>query len=111
MVVEAIKFGESSLKLYQLVAYVVLANHVHALWIPYVPLSKITHTIKSYTGLKANQMLGRKEKRFWQDESFDHWVRSDATLSKILSVRVSWRELGIGRGQVPLVERRESFLN
>jgi len=103
MVVEALKFGESSLKLYQLVAYVVMANHVHALWIPNAPLSKITHAIKSFTALKANQILGRKGKRFWQDESFDHWVRSEAELRRIV------RYIEYNPVRAGLVERVENW--
>ena len=84
MVIEAIEFGESRLKLYQLVAYVLMANHVHALWIPHAPLSRITHAIKSFTALEANQILGRRGKPFWQHESFDHWVRSETELRRIV---------------------------
>ena len=103
MVVEAIKFGENSLKLYLLVAYVVMANHVHALWIPHAPLSKITHTIKSFTALKANQMLDREGKRFWQDESFDHWVRSETELRRIV------RYIEYNPVRAGLVERVENW--
>jgi putative DNA methylase len=46
------------------------------------PLSKIMHSLKSYTANQANDVLGRKG-RFWQRESYDHWVRNDAELARI----------------------------
>ena len=47
------------------------------------PLSKITHQIKGATAYRANRILSRIHQRFWQDESFDHWVRNAAEGEKI----------------------------
>jgi len=33
--------------------------------------------VKSASARTANATLGRTGKPFWQDESYDHWVRSD----------------------------------
>ena len=38
------------------------------------PLSRIMHSLKSYVANQANTHLNR-EGRFWQRESYDHWVR------------------------------------
>jgi hypothetical protein len=57
-------------------AYVLMANHVHILWTPMIPLEKITHQIKGATTHQANLILSRAGNRFWQDESFDHWIRN-----------------------------------
>lgn len=46
------------------------------------PLSKIMHSLKSYTANEANKELSR-DGRFWQRESYDHWVRDDAELARI----------------------------
>lgn len=46
------------------------------------PLSKIMHSLKSYTANEANIVLSR-DGRFWQRESYDHWVRDDAELARI----------------------------
>ena len=46
------------------------------------PLSTIMHSIKSYTALQANRVLGRSG-QFWQHESYDHWVRDDEELHRI----------------------------
>ena len=63
---------------YELPAYVVMDDHVHALLAPLVPyeLQSILHSWKSFT---ARQMQ-REHKRFgrvWQDEYFDRIVRDD----------------------------------
>ena len=70
-------------KLFELRAYALLANHVHILVRPIAPLEKITHQIKGSTAYRANRILGRTGERFWQDESFDHWVRNSAEGEKI----------------------------
>jgi putative DNA methylase len=64
-------------------AYVVMPNHVHVLLDPLVPLRRITNGIKGASARNANQILGRTGSAFWQDESFDHWIRSDAQLEKV----------------------------
>ena len=46
------------------------------------PLSKIMHSLKSYTANEANKVLGRQG-RFWQRESYDHWVRNEIELARI----------------------------
>lgn len=81
--VETLRFCERELRLYALHAYVVMANHVHVLFSPQAPLSRITRTIKAFSARKANDILGRKGQSFWQDESFDHWVRDEASFLRI----------------------------
>ncbi len=89
---------------YHLLAYCVMPNHVHVLFQPidvvcneenYValdevecpdgqsPLARIMHSLKSYTANEANRILGRSG-RFWQPESYDHWVRDDDELERII---------------------------
>jgi len=64
-------------------AYVVMPNHVHMLIEPRVPLRRITNGIKGASAREANRILGRIGKAFWQDESFDHWIRSEAQFEKV----------------------------
>ena len=64
MVVDALRFGQDELKLYELIAYVVMANHVHVLIRPFVALARITKTIKGFTARKGNQALGRTGQPF-----------------------------------------------
>ena len=70
-------------KLFRLRAYVLMANHVHSLVSPLAPLSKITQQVKGATAYRANLILSRTHQRFWQDESFDRWVRNPAEGDKI----------------------------
>jgi putative DNA methylase len=46
------------------------------------PLSTIMHSLKSYTANEANKVLERSG-RFWQRESYDHWVRDEPELVRI----------------------------
>ena len=56
--------------------FVVMPNHVHVLLTPRVPLEKITRVLKGYSAREANRILERVGRRFWQTESYDHWIRS-----------------------------------
>ena len=42
------------------------------------------HNLKSYTAHRANEILGRSG-AFWQRESYDHWVRDDDELERIVN--------------------------
>ncbi len=74
-VIAALKKGEME-RMFQLHAYVVMANHVHVLLEPKLPIARITRMIKGSTAREANRILGRTGMRFWQEESFDHWIRN-----------------------------------
>jgi putative transposase len=50
----------------------------------YVSLARITQSLKGYTAREANRRLGRTGQPFWQDESYDHWVRSEAELVRVV---------------------------
>jgi len=76
-VVESLVAGESLHAHYSLHAYVVMPNHVHLLIEPRVELRRITQGIKGTTARRANQILARVGQTFWQDESFDRWVRNE----------------------------------
>jgi hypothetical protein len=67
---------------YQLIAHVVMPNHVHLLLQPSAGhiLSKIMHSIKSYTAHEINKQLKQKGE-IWQDESYDRIVRGPEELS------------------------------
>jgi REP element-mobilizing transposase RayT len=64
-------------------AYAIMANHVHVLLTPSAPLPKIARLFKGATARQANLLLGFTGSHFWQDESFDHWVRNPAEWQKI----------------------------
>lgn len=75
IVAGAILFGHPAR--YHLHAWVVMPDHVLMILEPEIELASITCWLKGRTARKANRILGRSGK-FWQDESFDHWIRSDA---------------------------------
>jgi REP element-mobilizing transposase RayT len=64
-------------------AWVVMPNHVHLLIAPLAPMAAITKAIKGATRRQANRLLGRTGEYFWQDESFDHWIRDDGEFEKV----------------------------
>jgi REP element-mobilizing transposase RayT len=72
-----------SLGHYELRAWVLMANHVHVLLLPLISLSRLLQSIKGHTARQANLILGRTGRKFWQAESYDHWVRDDAELGRI----------------------------
>jgi putative transposase len=69
--------------LFQLRSYVVMANHVHVLLTPLSPIAEITQRIKGPTSRRANLILSHTGTRFWQDESFDRWVRNPGEWQRI----------------------------
>jgi len=83
LVVSALHHGQEPLKLYELIAWVVMSNHVHVVVNPNVPLARITKAIKCYTAREANKILGLTG-RFWQHESFDHWIRDRQELAEVI---------------------------
>ncbi len=68
---------------YALHACVVMSKHVHAVLHPNLELARILQTLKSYTGRRANALLGRTGQPFWQAESFDHRIRNEQHFRKI----------------------------
>jgi putative transposase len=60
-----------------------MPNHVHLLILPNTAVSEIMRWLKGSTARKANQLLERTGRPFWQDESYDHWVRSDKKFGRI----------------------------
>jgi REP element-mobilizing transposase RayT len=63
--------------------WVVMPNHVHLLLTPLAPIAVTTRAIKGPTARQANLLLGRTGSPFWQDESFDHWIRDEGEFEKV----------------------------
>ena len=94
LVTESIRYRDG--KEYDLFAYCVMPNHVHLL-IRLLDLSEkvsrrgssryllanVLENLKWYTALKANKILSRSG-AFWQHESYDHVVRDDVELERIV---------------------------
>ncbi len=67
---------------YKLGSYVIMANHVHVLISPNAgnELVDILHSWKSFTANEINKRTGNPGS-VWQDESYDHIVRSSEQLA------------------------------
>jgi type I restriction enzyme R subunit/putative DNA methylase len=84
MVAEYLRYGATQRKLYELYGWIIMPNHVHAVFEPKVPLPRIMQWIKGRTARVANRILNRTNEPFWQDESYDHWIRSSKELSQCI---------------------------
>lgn len=102
-VVRTLQRGSAELRHYVLHAFVVMANHVHVLLTPRTELRRLMKSLKGVTARAANEILQRTGKPFWQDESFDHWVRNEA---EFMEIRTYIEQNPATAG---LVERREDW--
>jgi REP element-mobilizing transposase RayT len=90
-------------KRYTLHAVVVLRTHVHLLLTPLPDgvasfrLAKIMGGIKGSSVHSVNKRL-RREGSLWQDESFDHMIRSEEDFAdKLLYIQMNGIETGVKR--------------
>jgi len=84
MVMNALRYHEQTLKHYSLHSYVIMPNHVHILITPQIAVSKLMQSLKRFTGLEGNRILGLSGQPFWQDESYDRFVRNDSEFDRIV---------------------------
>lgn len=90
---------------YDLAAWVMMPNHVHALVTPRTgfALGKILHSWKSFSAHEINKQTGRKGD-VWQHETYDHIVRDPDSLWHFAKYIVdNPRQAGL---HVPHVESR-----
>lgn len=82
MVASAIQFHAG--QRFDLHAWVVMPNHVHAVLHPRVDstLSRILKGWKGFTAREANRISNRTGTTFWQVEPYDHLVRDDNDLAR-----------------------------
>jgi len=85
LVAAALQQGENEYHLYELFAWAVMPNHVHAVVRPSRPLPVITRWLKASTARSANTMLGRTGKKFWQSETYDHCIRGTDEFNRIVN--------------------------
>ena len=82
-VLGALLRGHGELRHYRLHAFVIMTNHVHVLISPLQPLPRIMAALKSTTARHANRLLQRSGARFWQEESFDHYIRTRNEFARV----------------------------
>jgi REP element-mobilizing transposase RayT len=70
---------------YLLRDWVVMPNHVHAVvWpMPNYILGDILKSWKQFISRRAKKILRMGDEPFWQQESYDHWIRSDEEKARI----------------------------
>jgi REP element-mobilizing transposase RayT len=90
-------------QLYELHSFVVMPNHVHVLVTPHVISKQWLGPLKGRTARQANLVLGLTGKPFWQEESYDHLVRSDEEFARI------WRYIENNPVTAGLVSDPEEF--
>jgi putative transposase len=102
LVADSLKYRDG--KVYHLKAFCIMSNHVHVVFKPLlddeslkeikgsnplkfvssVPtLGETMQSLKGYTAHEANKILNRTG-QFWEEESYDHEVRNDEELSRIV---------------------------
>ncbi|MBI4165259.1 MAG: transposase [Acidobacteria bacterium] len=83
MVADALRFFHS--ERYRLLAWCVMPNHVHVVIAPFTGygLAEILHWWKSFTAKRANTLL-RLAGPFWEREYYDHLVRDEEDLARII---------------------------
>jgi REP element-mobilizing transposase RayT len=76
---------------FDVLTYCIMPNHVHLVLTPYkssetadFSLAKIMHNIKRNSAKQANNIL-RRTGAFWQHENYDHFIRDDAELERIVN--------------------------
>jgi putative transposase len=79
---------------FDLVAFCIMPNHVHLILTPKAKfesaddsLAEIMHNIKRNSAKQANQILGLTG-AFWQHENFDHVVRNEMELERIIQYTI-----------------------
>ncbi len=84
LVVESIHFLQNK-GIYDLFAYCIMRNHVHlVIGNTTQVLHQTLKSLKQFTGYRGNKILGRSG-NFWQKESYDHWVRNDNALQRVIN--------------------------
>lgn len=63
-------------KVYELVSFCIMNNHVHILFKPLESLSKVMQMIKGVSAKKINELLFQKGK-FWADDYYDKAIRDE----------------------------------
>ena len=70
---------------WQVFEFVIMPNHVHLfLSVLQRTLKESIEDFKRWTGHQASTRIKLPRNRFWQDEWFDHWSRSDEQDERIM---------------------------
>ena len=81
-VLETLQHGAET-NYFDLHVWVLMPNHVHLLLTPRIEVSRLLRSLKSASAKQANLILARTGQPFWQDESYDHLVRTEEEFRRI----------------------------
>jgi putative transposase len=85
MTTEAIEFRQRGGR-WNVFEYVLMPSHIHLFFeVLRGSLKETMEDFKRWTGHRALEILARGGERFWQDEWFDHWSRSDEEDERIIT--------------------------
>src|SRR5437660_2192937 len=84
LVSDTILIGACERRFYRLCAWVVMPNPVHWLIRPLAPVPVPMRWLKGSTARNANRILGRTGQPFWQDESFDRYLRRSSQIERTI---------------------------
>jgi REP element-mobilizing transposase RayT len=65
-------------------AWCIMSNHVHVLFTPKIEFSKLMQSLKGGTSFNLNRLHDEQGRVVWQDESYDHWVRDEEEMHRII---------------------------
>jgi REP element-mobilizing transposase RayT len=82
LVLDSIRHG-TEIGHYEIHSWVIMSNHIHLLLTPRISMSRLLCSLKAATATRANKLLSRTGKPFWQDESYDRVVRSEVEFRRI----------------------------
>ena len=75
-----------------LVAAVIMPDHMHAILVPrqkddgtWWDLSRLLHSIKSFTANEINKVEGKQGQAVWMSETYDHIIRDEHQYQRILT--------------------------
>ncbi|CCH55715.1 protein of unknown function DUF1568 [Fibrisoma limi BUZ 3] len=78
-------------KVYELIAYTIMSNHIHVVFTLFDEksgnqvrsLQQVVQSVKSFSAKKCNRLLSR-EGAFWSDRNYDRLVRNQEELYRIV---------------------------
>jgi putative transposase len=82
---DALLYGETVRRSYDLLAWAVMPDHVHVVLEPLVPLPDTMRWLKAATANRANKLIGNTGKPFWRREYYDRWIRTGKELSAVIA--------------------------
>lgn len=68
---------------YEIIAYSLMPNHIHLVvrhLSQSIHMGELLYRIRKFTGRKSNEVLGLVGNEFWERESYDHIIKTQAEL-------------------------------